>query len=197
MDTKELQKIIDIFEKSSLTELEYDEKDTHIQMKKGQPHTVPVHLSTTLPVQGYTELPQDAASPAPSPGAGAPSSAHGRAPGRNDSYGNSIRRAGNGGTADNTQSRETADASSAAAAAGNEIITAPLVGTFYRTPSPDSPPYVEKGSIIKEGDTLCIIEAMKLMNKLEAEFDCEIINIYPQQGDMVEFGAALFEVKRL
>ncbi|MCF7953848.1 MAG: acetyl-CoA carboxylase biotin carboxyl carrier protein subunit, partial [Spirochaetales bacterium] len=95
------------------------------------------------------------------------------------------------------QSRETADASSAAAAAGNEIITAPLVGTFYRTPSPDSPPYVEKGSKIKEGDTLCIIEAMKLMNKLEAEFDCEVIRIYPQQGDMVEFGAALFEVKRI
>lgn len=197
MDTKALQKIIDIFENSSLTELEYDEKDTHIQMKKGQPHTVPVHLSTAFPLQGYSELPHGGTASVPSPGAAGTSSIHTGEQAGNNRYGNGTLKTENEGTADISQSRETADASSAAAAAGNEIITAPLVGTFYRTPSPDSPPYVEKGSKIKEGDTLCIIEAMKLMNKLEAEFDCEVIRIYPQQGDMVEFGAALFEVKRI
>jgi acetyl-CoA carboxylase biotin carboxyl carrier protein len=75
-----------------------------------------------------------------------------------------------------------------------KIITSPLVGTFYRTPSPDSPPYVEIGKTIHTGDTVCTIEAMKLMNQLEAEFDCEIVNILADQGTLVEYGQPLFEV---
>ena len=78
----------------------------------------------------------------------------------------------------------------------NEIITAPLVGTFYRAPATDAPPFVEEGSIVKAGDSLCIIEAMKIMNKLEAEFPCEIVRILAENGQMVEYGAPLFEVKR-
>ncbi len=76
-------------------------------------------------------------------------------------------------------------------------ITSPIVGTFYRTPSPDSPPYVEVGDTVKKGDTLCTIEAMKIMNQLEAEFDCEIVSIYPDQATMIEVTAPLFEVKPL
>jgi len=77
------------------------------------------------------------------------------------------------------------------------LIKSPIVGTFYRTPSPDSPPYVEKGSKVKKGDPLCTIEAMKLMNQLVAEFDCEIISILIDQATLVEFGQPLFEVKPL
>ena len=77
-----------------------------------------------------------------------------------------------------------------------EIITSPIVGTFYRAPAPDTPPYSEEGTILKAGDSLCIIEAMKIMNKLEAEFDCEIVKILAENGSMVEYGAPLFEVKR-
>jgi len=80
--------------------------------------------------------------------------------------------------------------------AGNEIVTAPIVGTFYRSPSPDSPPFVEEGSIVKAGDTICIIEAMKMMNALEAEFDMEIVSILVESGAMVEYGAPLLEVTR-
>ena len=78
-----------------------------------------------------------------------------------------------------------------------EIITSPMVGTFYQAPSPDSPPYVRVGDKVKKGDTLCIIEAMKIMNELEAEFDCEILEVLVEDGQPVEFDTPLFRVKRL
>ena len=80
---------------------------------------------------------------------------------------------------------------------GHETITSPIVGTFYRSAAPDAPPFIEVGSKVNTGETLCIIEAMKVMNKLEAEFNCEIVNILVQNSEMVEYGTPLFEVKRL
>ncbi len=81
--------------------------------------------------------------------------------------------------------------------ATGEQISSPIVATFYRSPGPDAPAFVEVGSRVKSGQTLCILEAMKMMNHLEAEFDCEILAVNAQNGDMVEYGQALFEVKRL
>jgi acetyl-CoA carboxylase biotin carboxyl carrier protein len=78
-----------------------------------------------------------------------------------------------------------------------EIITSPMVGTFYRAPAPDAPPFVDNGSKVKVGDTLCILEAMKMMNELEAEFECEIVKILVENGKMVEFDTPLFEVRRI
>lgn len=89
------------------------------------------------------------------------------------------------------------DAKPAERRAEVEIITSPIVGTFYLTPAPDAPPYVGIGSTVKAGDVLCTIEAMKLMNQLEAEFACQIVNILAKPETMVEFGFPLFEVKRL
>ena len=80
--------------------------------------------------------------------------------------------------------------------AGGELITSHIVGTFYPSPSPDAPPFVRAGSQVKAGDTLCILEAMKMMNHLEAEFDCEILSVKAAGGDLVEFGQGLFEVRR-
>ena len=78
-----------------------------------------------------------------------------------------------------------------------DLITSPMVGTFYQAPSPDSPPYVKVGDKVKKGQTLCIIEAMKIMNELEAEYDCEILEILVEDGQPVEFDTPLFRVKRL
>jgi len=78
-----------------------------------------------------------------------------------------------------------------------DIIESPLVGTFYLTPSPDAPPFIEVGRTIATGDVLCIIEAMKMMNQLQAEFPCEIVKVLAKQGAMVEFGQPLFEVRRI
>ena len=82
-------------------------------------------------------------------------------------------------------------------ATGTEIIRAPLVGTFYRAAAPDAPPFVEKGDTVKKGKPLCILEAMKLMNEFQAEFDLEVLAILVDNGKMVDFGAPLFEVRRL
>ncbi|SFV68017.1 Biotin carboxyl carrier protein of acetyl-CoA carboxylase [hydrothermal vent metagenome] len=78
-----------------------------------------------------------------------------------------------------------------------DIIKSPMVGTFYRAPSPDAAPFVKEGDKVKKGDTLCIIEAMKIMNELEAEFDCEILEILVENGEPVEFDTPLFRVKRI
>ncbi len=78
-----------------------------------------------------------------------------------------------------------------------EIIRSPLVGTFYRAPAPDAPPFVEKGDRVQKGKPLCILEAMKLMNEFQAEFDLEVVAILGENGKMVEFGAPLFEVRRV
>ena len=81
--------------------------------------------------------------------------------------------------------------------AEGETVTSPIVATFYAAPGPDAPAFVSPGAKVKAGDTLCILEAMKMMNRLEAEFDCEIITIHAASGDLVEYGQALFTVKRL
>ncbi|HYU32493.1 MAG TPA: acetyl-CoA carboxylase biotin carboxyl carrier protein [Thermoanaerobaculia bacterium] len=79
--------------------------------------------------------------------------------------------------------------------AGSHVINSPIVGTFYRAPSPGSPSFVEVGSRVKKGQVLCIIEAMKLMNEIESDVDGEILEIYPQNAQPVEFGEPLFAVR--
>lgn len=75
------------------------------------------------------------------------------------------------------------------------VVKSPMVGTFYIKPSPTSEPYVEIGKDVKQGDTLCIIEAMKLMNEIESEFSGKITEILVKDGDMVEYGTPLFRIK--
>jgi acetyl-CoA carboxylase biotin carboxyl carrier protein len=75
-------------------------------------------------------------------------------------------------------------------------VTSPFVGSFYRASSPDVPPFVEVGSVVRAGQALCIIEAMKLMNEIEAECAGTIIEIFAQNGKSVEFGQKLFRIKK-
>ena len=76
-----------------------------------------------------------------------------------------------------------------------QVLTSPFVGTFYRTPAPDQPPFVEVGQIIKKGQTLCIVEAMKLMNEIEAESAGKVAEILVENGQPVEFGQPLFRIE--
>lgn len=87
-----------------------------------------------------------------------------------------------------------------AAAAGPDVsglhfVTSPMVGTFYRAPSPTSPPFVEVGDAVKKGQTLCIVEAMKLMNEIDADVDGVVKEIYVDNAKPVEFGAKLFAIQ--
>jgi len=79
--------------------------------------------------------------------------------------------------------------------AGQHIITSPIVGTFYRSPNPEAPFFVQVGDRIAKGQVLCIIEAMKLMNEIESDIDGVITQIYPQNGQPIEYGEKLFAVK--
>jgi acetyl-CoA carboxylase biotin carboxyl carrier protein len=74
-------------------------------------------------------------------------------------------------------------------------VKSPMVGTFYRAPAPDAPPYVEPGTAVSKGQTLCILEAMKLMNELESEVDGIVREVLVEDADPVEFGQVLFRIE--
>jgi len=114
--------------------------------------------------------------------------------------------AGSAAVATAATSSETSAGTSAGASDKNpstadgdatETVDSPIVGTFYRSPSPDSPAYAEKGTTLKKGEPLCIIEAMKMMNTLTAEFDMEIVEVLVENGSLAEYGQPLFKVKRV
>ena len=75
------------------------------------------------------------------------------------------------------------------------VIKSPLVGTFYRAPSPGAPPFVEEGDIVSKGQVLCIIEALKVMNEIESDIDGKIVKILVKNGEPVEYGQELFYIE--
>ena len=75
------------------------------------------------------------------------------------------------------------------------VVKSPIVGTFYRSPEPGASSFVEIGTTVKKGQVLCIIEAMKLMNEIDSEYDGEIVNIYVENGQPVQYGERLFAIR--
>ena len=75
------------------------------------------------------------------------------------------------------------------------VVKSPIVGTFYRSAEPSAAPFVEIGSAVKKGQVLCIIEAMKLMNEIDSEYDGEIVNVYVETGHPVQYGERLFAIR--
>jgi acetyl-CoA carboxylase biotin carboxyl carrier protein len=88
-----------------------------------------------------------------------------------------------------------APAAAAESTEGLVLVESPMVGTFYRSPKPDAPPFVEVGSRVSKGQTLCIVEAMKLMNEIEAETSGTIVAILAENGQPVQFGQDLFKIR--
>jgi len=92
------------------------------------------------------------------------------------------------------QTREISE--SAERTAGKTVeIKAPMVGTFYRAPSPEAPPYVEVGQIIEQGQVICVIEAMKLMNEIKSEIKGKIVEVLADNAEPVEFGQSMFIIE--
>jgi acetyl-CoA carboxylase biotin carboxyl carrier protein len=75
------------------------------------------------------------------------------------------------------------------------IVKSPIVGTFFRAAEPGAPPFVDVGTTVKKGEVLCIIEAMKLMNEIDSEYDGEIVKVYVENGQPVQYGERLFAIK--
>ena len=90
--------------------------------------------------------------------------------------------------------QEASPASSDTAAEAENVVTSPMVGTFYRAPGPDSEPFVKEGDKVKKGDTLCIIEAMKLMNEIEAEYAGIVKEILVENATPLEYGQPIFVI---
>ena len=78
-----------------------------------------------------------------------------------------------------------------------EVVSAPLVGVFYAAPAPEEPPYATAGAQVKKGDTLCLIEAMKMMSEVPAPADCVVEEVLAQDGEAVGVGAPLFRIRRV
>ena len=95
------------------------------------------------------------------------------------------------------QAAAAAAAPAAAEKEAGDAVTSPIVGTFYRSPAPEAAPYVEVGKIVEKGEVLCIVEAMKLMNEIEAEYRCKIVKICKENATPVEYGDQLFIVEKL
>ena len=82
-----------------------------------------------------------------------------------------------------------------AAGDGAHVVTSPIVGTFYRSPNPEAPAFVDVGSRVKQGQVLCIVEAMKLMNEIESDVDGVVVEVHPKNAQPVEYGEPLFAIK--
>jgi acetyl-CoA carboxylase biotin carboxyl carrier protein len=88
-------------------------------------------------------------------------------------------------------------AAPAAAAESGDTINSPIVGTFYRAASPEATPFAEVGQVVEKGQVICLVEAMKLFNEIEAEFKCKIVKICVENAQPVEFGQPLFVVEKI
>ena len=90
-----------------------------------------------------------------------------------------------------------APASGAPTESDMTVVEAPILGTFYRAGAPDAPPFVEVGDVVKSGDVLCIIEAMKLMNDIKSEYAGAVVDIFVENGQPVQYGERLFAIRRV
>jgi acetyl-CoA carboxylase biotin carboxyl carrier protein len=196
MDLAKIQKLLKIVSESGVAEVEVEEDDFKLTIRQNAPT---VMMQPAMPSYGMPYptqgMPPQAAGGYPMPNASqqAPPSAPQQqnasqpAPVQNNSN------AGSTAPADTTEStNEDGDVS---VSADEHVITAELVGTFYRAPSPDAEPFVEVGDRIEEGDVLCIIEAMKIMNEIECETPGTIKKVLVDNAEPVEFDQPLFVIE--
>jgi acetyl-CoA carboxylase biotin carboxyl carrier protein len=149
MDIKEIEQLISVINKSSITEVEIEREGVRVLIKRETP-TVVTHSAPSVTAAPQVHI---------------------------------IAQAGNA-----AQQVKEDDSNSFK-------VESPIVGTFYRKSSPDAAPFVEVGTAVKKGDTLCIVEAMKLMNEIEADVDGIVDKILVKDGSVVEYGEVLFHIR--
>jgi acetyl-CoA carboxylase biotin carboxyl carrier protein len=169
MDLRKLKTLIDLVSESNVAELEITEPEGKVRIVKstGVQYTPAPGYSNPVP-HGITSIDLNAPAPAV-------------APSQQEGAGQA-----------SVPSSALAPAPTPSAA---HVVKSPMVGTFYRSASPESAAFVEVGSVVKEGETICIIEAMKILNEIEADKSGTITKIHAQNAQAVEYGSALFDIE--
>lgn len=167
MDIEYITKLIELVSESKVDEIEIEEDGKKIRIAKTLPHTTQQHILVHQPVSHNTN-PVQAPAPAVAASPAAPIV-------------------------------ETPSAPAAPAQAATKLheIRSPIVGTFYRAPAPDAPPFVQVGSTVEKGTVLCIVEAMKLMNEIESDIAGKVAQILVENGQPVEYDQVLFLIEPL
>lgn len=175
METENLIRLIEAVSESSLTGLKYEEAGVklHLTKKKDQIQAAAGSIRDDMAETVMTSVP-----------AKAPSAA---------GYGAKHIAAAAAGSADTSDVRR--DEREEGRKPEEKLVESPLVGTFYAAPSEDASPFVAVGDIVKKGQTLAIIEAMKLMNEIESEYDGTVAEILVENGQPVEYGQPLFRIR--
>jgi acetyl-CoA carboxylase biotin carboxyl carrier protein len=173
MNQKEIKELIELLVEKDITEFELERGDMKVHVKRGGASAPIVHVAPA--VAAAQPLPI-AVTPAPATGAAAPEA----------------------GAQSATPATPALPSPGAAAPLDADlyIVKSPIVGTYYEAPSPGTPPFVKVGDAVKEGQVLCIIEAMKLMNEIEAEVSGVIAKMLVANGSPVEYGMPLFGIRR-
>jgi acetyl-CoA carboxylase biotin carboxyl carrier protein len=169
MNLLDIQKLITMLEKSTLHELELETGDTKIHLSKGTataPSSAPQFLMMPSPGLAPGHSPVHAPLPVPASAAGVP---------------------------ETSVVAESVPALPSRSATSVEV-KSPMVGTFYRAPAPGAEPFAKVGSRVKKGQTLCIIEAMKLMNEIECEMDGVVVEVLTENAQPVEYGEVLMHI---
>ena len=161
----DLKELIDLLVGKEITEFEMEKGGLKIRIKRGNSHLV----GAPSPVD---QIPASILSPAVTPSLFLAPAAYPA-----------------------TATPALAEALPAESLEGLHLIKSPIVGTFYAAPGPDAPPFVKPGEVIQVGQVVCIVEAMKLMNEIESEVAGEIVRIYIENGQPVEYGQSLFAIK--
>jgi acetyl-CoA carboxylase biotin carboxyl carrier protein len=173
MNQKEIKELIELLVEKDITEFELERGDIKVHVKRGG-STAPV--VQVAPVVAAAQPLPVAVMPAPAAGGPAPQpTAQSAAP---------------------PTPTAPSPAVEAPADADLYIVKSPIVGTYYEAPSPGTPPFIKVGDTVKEGQVLCIIEAMKLMNEIEAEVSGVIAKMLVSNGSPVEYGMPLFGIRR-
>lgn len=171
---QEIRELIKLIDESSITEFKYETEEDEVFLKKGSgEQTVVQQTTTAAPAQSTTE-------PQPQP------TVQNQAQPQTNTVDEK--------EAD-TDQEQSSDVSDESAVDYDHEITSPMVGTFYAAPSPEDDPYVQKGDKVQKNSVVCIVEAMKLFNEIEAEVEGEIVDILVEDGELVEYGQPLFRIK--
>lgn len=181
MEMKDILELIERIEKSSFAEARITQGDTKITLRRQIPiaSAEPTEASGAFAGNGSIDSSGDGRSGAVSVE---------QSESRNESQVDT--------QADGTTRMVPGPESASAEEIETDIVSSPIVGTFYRAPTPDTPPFVEVGSFVRKGQTLCILEAMKVMNELESEHDGTILEILVENGTLVEYGTPLFRITK-